>query len=83
MILGILIGTAIYFVPFGFPFFFFFFFFFFIARFLFAPWWWSSWRHRRGFYYGDRSHWGGPVDIDGGYGGQPSPSGEEKHFNVS
>ncbi len=81
ILIGILAGTAFYFIPFGFPFFFFFFFCFFIARFFFAPWWWSPWRyHRR--YYGDWTD-NGPVPIDGDEQGQAAGSGEEKHFHVS
>lgn len=83
MIIGILIGAAFYFVPFGFPFFFLFLFVFFIGRFLFAPWWWSPWTHRRRYYYGDWSHCNGPVDIDSGESGPTMGPGEEKHFNVS
>jgi hypothetical protein len=83
MLIGILVGAAFYFVPFGFPFFFFFFFIFFIARFLFAPWWWFSRGYRRRYHHPYWPGQSGPDPIDGDYVSQRPATGEGKRFTVN
>lgn len=80
---GILAGAALYFVPFGFPFFFFFFFFFFVWRFFFAPWWWRPWAFRGRYPYRRWAHHGGPDPIDGDETVERPVAGEERHYKVS
>ncbi|MCU7547585.1 hypothetical protein OCK74_00600 [Chitinophagaceae bacterium LB-8] len=81
---GLIIGAALFFIPFGFPFLFFFFFIFFIARFFFwRPWgMWSYGYGPRWPYRGSRFR-DDIIPIDGQFPGQAGVSREgEKRITI-
>jgi len=78
ILIGILIGSALFFAPFGFPFFFFFFFIFVFGRFWGRWGYWSRWDYPRNYYTDDVT----PIDGQTSYQ-KWSRTEAEKKININ
>ncbi len=80
ILIGLVVGAALFFLPFGLPFFFFFFFIFLLSRFFFG---WGQWRYYQRNRYYDHNHY--PYDItpiDGYKTYQRTTDGKETKISI-